>query len=179
MTDTMTPTLERISHARGRYEPPLRDQATDRPAGRVLSCWDLFERARGGADPVLTPEQAMAGREISLYYGAIHDVRSVTCSYGEPRFNGTPASQVAGLLGPEYRETCRRRLIRAELAVAEAEDWDALIAVVSRDGTARDAGRALGYVGRSQQIAKGVASLRRSLEQLARHFGFTTGPGSR
>ena len=178
MDTLIFPTRERIRHSGDRYLAPATDQKFARPYGRVRSCWDMMEIARGGAEPVLDPEQAMAGREVSMLWGSVFAPRGITGSYGSQRWNGTPVAQLASLLAPEWRETCRRRLIQAELSVAEAEDWHALIAVVSRDGTARDAGRALGYGGRSAQIKRGVESLRRSLGQLAVHFGFTTGPGA-
>jgi|GEM_PF-3308400 len=174
MTDTLTPTNERIRHSGDRYLAPAKDQATDRPHGRIRSCWDILETARCGVEPTLEPHQGMAGRTVDLYWRVVNEPRGITGGYGQPRWNGTPVGQlVAGMLGPEWRETCRNRLIQAELSVELETDWDALIAMISRDGTAGDVGRALGYRSRRWQMKMGAESLRRSLDQLARHFGYT------
>lgn len=173
MTEVYHPTLERIRHARERHMPPSQSQTEARPYHRILSGWDMMQIARGGREAILSPEQAMAGRTLTTYWGAVYEGRSAVCGYGESRHNGTPASQVqAHLLGPEWIETCRRKLLQSEIAVEDPADWKALIAVVSRDGIAQDAGRALGYVSRRHQMAKGAASLRRSLTALARLYGY-------
>lgn len=181
MTEVYHPTLERIRQARDRYQPPAQSQTESRPYHRVLSGWDLMQIARGGREAVLSPEQAQAGRTLTMYWSAVYEPKSAVCGYGESRHNGTPACQLTGqMLGPEWRETCRRKLLQSEIAVSSAEDWHALIAVVSRDGIAEDAGRALGYASRKHRMRAGVASLRRSLTQLARLYGYLQHwPGTR
>lgn len=174
MTDTLTPTQERIRHSGDRYLAPAKDQSTDRKASVIRSCWCMLGIGRGGLEPTLEPHQILAGRKVDALYKIVYDLKGVTGAYGQPRWNGTPVGQLsAENLGPERRETARNELIRAELAVELEPDWLALIAMISRDGTAQDVGRALGYRSARWQKKMGVESLRRSLDQLARHFGYT------
>jgi hypothetical protein len=175
VTDTVVdPTAERIVKAGTRFEPREISQAKAQRANRISSWHDEMARTKGGKAPILTPEQAMAARDVDMLWHVMHDERGITPSYGSSRFNGTPAAQMSQerLLGPEWRETCRSRLAKAKAAVNDPALWAALCSVIERDGTATDAGHALGYRARVMAQAAGVVALRAVLHRLAVHFGY-------
>ena len=177
MTDTLhvDPTPERIAQAGDRFVGREITQTTAQRAGRITSWYDQMRRQRGGQEPILTAEMAMAAADIDMYWHAVHDERGITSSYGNHGWSGTPMSQLSQerLLGPEWRETCRIKFSKARMALGDERLWDALLTVIERDGTAADAGRALGYADRKQASAAGVVALRAALQRLAVHFGYS------
>lgn len=165
--ETGSPTSERVRHAGERYVPPSKSQTEDRPAARVLSRWDTLCN-KGKIDEAM----AKAGNDLSLYYWGSMRAPSVVSSYGEQRWNGTPVSQasLSKLLGPEWRETCRVKLIKAKTAVDDPEVWRALLVIVEQDGTAEDAGNALGYANPNGANASGMTAIRFGLRRLHKHW---------
>ena len=175
VTETVGLTAEQARHYGTRVEKRKTDQKTAQPADRIMSWFEMMSRARGGQSPILTGEQAMAGRDLSLYWWTVYGSSGVTASYGDQRWNGTPVSQIdhTRLLGPEWRETCRQRLEAARKAVGDPRLWDAVLAVVETDGRATDAGYAIGYKNELTASAAGVMAIKGALQLLAVHWGYT------
>jgi hypothetical protein len=135
-----------------------------------------MSRAKGGREPILTAEMVLAASDLDLYWHAVHDETGVVSSYGNQRWSGTPMSQVSQerLLGPEWRETCRQRLGKAEFAIGDARLWQAMCHVVEIDGTAEDAGHKLGYASPSAARAAGVTAMQLGLRRLSVFWGYAS-----
>lgn len=167
LQEDIQPTAERKRQAGERYVAPAKTQTEDRPASRVLSRWDTLLK-KGKIDV----DMAKAGNDLSLYYWGTMRAPSVVSSYGEQRWNGTPVSQASQmkLLGPEWRETCRTKLMKAKAAVDDPEAWRALMIIVEQDGTAEDAGNAMGYTQPNSAAASGITAIRIGLRRLHKHW---------
>lgn len=163
MQETIKPTPERIRHAGDTYIPPAKDQRQARDYGRVAAWHELLER-KGS----ITSEQAMAAREIDLYWHGTNDPTGCTASYGDQRWNGTPVGQMSlpALIGPEWRETCRAKLRAASNALT-APEWQVITLAIETNGSLIDIGRRLGY--RSERTCRHRVGqdMRQGLQTLA------------
>lgn len=164
MQDTLTATPERIRHARGTYEAPETNQTTKRDYGRIRAWYETLI-LKGS----LPDELATTARDVSMYWHATNDPTGTVCSYGDQRWNGTPVGQVnaPALLGPEWRETARRRLMMAKLSVTKPRDWDYLCTAIEHNAGLTEV--ATICAAHRETVSAG---LKRALTEIAREWGY-------
>lgn len=168
--DTITPTPERIAKDRSSYQRPEVSQTTKREYGRFRPWYETME-AKGS----ITAEQAMAAREFDTSWHAVHDERGIVGGYGQSRADGTPVSQLdmRKLLGPEWREHCRSRLIAAR-NMLEPRTWDALAHCLATNGSLRDVAVLLNISGADSTMRAAAGKLvRQALHELSVLWGFS------
>jgi hypothetical protein len=175
MTDRLVdPTAERIARAGTRFEAREISQAKHQRANRIIAWWDAMSRSKGGQPPILDAEQAMAARMLDMYWHVVHDDRGITSSYGDQRWNGTPVGQYDAmkLNGPEWKETCRSRLAKAQADINDSRIWHAVLWVIEVDGIAEDVGNKLGYTAPNSARAAGAIVLQSTMTRLAKLWGY-------
>jgi hypothetical protein len=164
----LAPTPERINRQRESYQPPSRDQKTDRPYGQFRPWFETLSRKADIPGPSI-----LAASDLDLYWRQAHDARGITCSYGDQRWS-TPIAHMSmeQLLKPERRELAHQRLKAARAAVAPRE-WDALECMIKRDdGDLGEAGRYLGAASDRWARELGSRLVKNGLHTLARHWGY-------
>jgi hypothetical protein len=96
MSDTISPTVERVTQSHYGIDAPEVGQRVNRRAYAVRDIWtDLRSRNR------ITEEEAEAGRRFARHYELAYRGRRVTPSYGTSWAEGTPVSQLAGTASEE------------------------------------------------------------------------------
>lgn len=163
MSETFEPTDER--KRRGHYIPPEIGRDVNRPYGRFADTWEMM--ANKG---LISEEEERAGKEFTLYWHGALRVPAGISSYGEQRWNGTPVGQLSasGMLGPEWRETCRRRLDECRDWINHDLQWDTLVYIAQTNGTAEQAGYMLGKQSKSRATEEGRKQLLAALDKLVR-----------
>lgn len=163
----IAPTPERIRQSRRSYQPPAKDQKSQREYGRFAPWFETMGRKTNIDGPSL-----LAASDLDLYWRSVHDARGITCSYGDQRWS-TPVAHMstAELLRPERRELHRQRLNAARDAVGTI-GWDALEAMIKRDdGDLTEAGIYLGYApAYAQKVAPRI--VKDALYRLACLWGY-------
>jgi len=172
MSETMTPTAERIRHAGSAYLPPETSQREKRDYGRIRPWYET-----AALKNVITAEQAMAARDVDLYWHAVNDAVGVIGSYGSQRWNGTPVSQLSlpAMMGPEWRETARARLRQAQHAIDNQRAWQLLCRAIETNGSLQEIGAACGIVGSERTVRFHTSRhMREALDRLAIFWQFKT-----
>ena len=166
-TDTILPTQERIRQAGDRYVRPSIDRQSVRPYGRVSPWHELLERKR-----TITPEQAMAARELEMLWHGAHRPRSATtAAYGAQAPRSTPTQHMTEqeLPSPAWRTTCHNRLNAVKHKVTP-RCWSALMFVIENDADTRQVGYHLGARSDATAWRTGGKALREGLHALAVHW---------
>lgn len=165
-----TPTAERIRKDKASYQPPEISQTTKREYARFRHWYETME-AKGS----ITSDQAMAAREFDAIYHAVNDPSGVVGSYGNQRWNGTPVGQLdtPALIGPEWREHCRSRLMAARNTL-EDRSWAALVHAIDTNGSLRDIALLM-HIGGSESTMRASAGrlIRQGLHELSILWGFS------
>lgn len=164
MTEAICTTKERIRQAHGSYEPPALDQKTKREYGRIRAWYETLV-LKGS----LPEELALAARDVDMYWHGTNDPTGVVGSYGQQRWNGTPVCQVnmQTMLGPEWRETARRKLMEAKTAVDNTRHWDGLCHAIETNASLIEVAAFLG-------VGRDTASriLKAALTSIAVQWGY-------
>lgn len=167
---TIAPTKERIAKDQAGYQPPEVSQAARREYGRFRAWHETLE-AKGA----ITAEQALAAREFDLAWHTINDEKGIVGAYGQPRWNGTPVGQIEmpSLIGPEWREHCRSKLIGAR-NILEDRLWDALVHCLGTNGSLKDTAILLKIGGVERSMIRSAGKLvRQALHELSILWGFS------
>lgn len=138
--DAIAPTPERIRHAGERYQAPEHSQRAKRPYACATPTLDLLRQRN-----LITEEQYQAGDRVRHYHAGLSRPAGLVSSYGDSRYNSTPASQEASAITTqEWPVYCWQRMREAHQAVHDPRHWELMLAVVVSDCTVEEAGALMG-----------------------------------
>lgn len=169
MSDTLTATPEQIKKMGNAYVPPKIDQGTNRRAAR----------RRSGLE-IVAPYLPKSDLEALVWFaGKLHGSQrppNVTASYGDQRWNGTPASQQANLsyITEAWRADCGKYVDAAERSISDTVLYTALRKVCLDDWSMEEVG-SLTCQSRAIRTLRrhGSETLRRATDRLLAYYRTT------